>query len=156
MPEKTKHRPRWRRIAAALLLGLGLLCCALMLLPNLPDIFTRLWVQVNAARYDEVIRQIQNGTLPGFSVSGNRVNLPPAYQNLSPAGDGQVLVYQLGASQRVLFYLPSNSPLTTRVYMYASVPPCPATFKANAPAWNNSAPAGTCFTAHNRNAQSSA
>jgi hypothetical protein len=118
-----------RRISLlALLLGLGLLLCAVLFVPGAQGMYTRLGLQQNDPRYDEVVRQIRTGTIPGGSPGGGDVTLPAAYQDLSPASQGQALIYQDSASLRVLFYLPGSSPLTRRIYMYASAPPSPADF----------------------------
>lgn len=79
----------------------------------------RAQVQTNAARYDEVIRMLQADPISSASFQhGDSVPLPPAYQDLSPAGKGRVIIYRNGTRLRVLFYLSGNSLFTN--YMYAS------------------------------------
>jgi hypothetical protein len=77
-------------------------------------------VQVFASMYDEVVRKIEAGEISNGSSSGEFVTLPIAYRQLSPARNGKVLIYRDQTATRVLFYLPSNTPFTTWVYMYAS------------------------------------
>ena len=107
----------------------GLLIFATLLLPRLPYVTAKAQVQANAARYDDVLRTVQAGTISGGSFNGDSVTLPAAYQNLSPARNGQVLIYRDNTRLRVLFYLSSNSPYTTLVYMYASQEVSPNDFQ---------------------------
>ena len=124
MPHADSKPRRPRRlllfVLIALLLCAGSLMCATLLLPSLPYLISKAQVQANAARYDEVIRMIQAATISGGSFNGDSVTLPSAYQDLSPARNGQVLIYRDGTHLRVLFYPSSISPYTTQVYMYSS------------------------------------
>jgi hypothetical protein len=112
----------------ALALCAGLLVC-LMLLPGWLSFMPAAQLAANAARYDDVIRMIQAGAISSGSLNGERVTLPPAYRDLSPGGDGQVLIYRNGTSLRVWFYLSGISPFTTQVYLYSSGEVSPGDFQ---------------------------
>ncbi len=130
----TDSKPRRPKRLLLFVLTVLLLCAVLLifttlLLPGLPYLTSNAQVQANAARYDEVVRLVQAGTISGGSFNGDMVTLPDAYQNLSPARNGQVLIYRSGTRLRVLFYLSGNSPYTTQVYMYSSQEVSPSDFQ---------------------------
>lgn len=77
-------------------------------------------VRANADRYDQVVRLIEAGDMPGGFFDGGAVELPLEYHDLSPARDGQVLIYREESVTRVLLYLPGFTSYTTWVYMYTS------------------------------------
>ena len=124
---------RTRRLLLFVLATLSFCACLLLfatlLLPALPRLTARIQVQANATRYDEVVRMVQRGTISGGSFIGERVTLPTAYRNLSPGQNGQVLIYRGDTRLRILFYLSSNSPYTTQVYMYSSQEVSPNDFQ---------------------------
>jgi hypothetical protein len=121
----TDQKKAGRRRFFLLAMGLVVLCAVSVIvvsiiLPgwlNAPPLSE---VQANASRYDEAARLIEAGEISGGSIGGEMVALPPEYEDLSPARDGQVIVYREGSATRVLFYLPGPSPYVTWVYMYAS------------------------------------
>jgi hypothetical protein len=120
----TDPRPHRRRrlflsVSIAVLLCIGLLMLTILLVPQLLILTLKAQLQTNAARYDEVVRMVQAGIIPSGSINGDIVTLPAAYQNLSPARNGEVLIHRDAARLQVLFY-PSNNFLLTQVYMYSS------------------------------------
>jgi hypothetical protein len=114
---RTDSRPRrvlrWAAILA--LLAIGLCLVAGVLAPYLVAQWPYWQARGDQEAYDQAVERVSGG-----SRNGEMALLPPEYQELSPARDGAVLVYQNGAVKRVLFYLDGPSPFTTYVYMYAS------------------------------------
>ena len=75
--------------------------------------------QTNASAYDQSIQDITSGAIPGGSPTGEFVTLPTNYRPLSPAKDGQVIIYRDAFALRVLFY-PRQETMRIWVYLYAS------------------------------------
>lgn len=103
-----------------LLLCLALVVVVFVIVPAWRGAPPTSQVRAQASRYDEVIRMIESGAISGGSISGDVVALPPAYRELSPAKDGQVIIYRDGAATRVLFYVRRSGTYGTWVFMYAS------------------------------------
>lgn len=114
---KSSHPRYWFIFAFVALVACPTL---LLLLPSWPGLVFQAQVLRNAGRYDEVAHLIQDGTISGGSSAGDVITLPVAYRDLSPARNGQVLIYRNDSSLRILFYFSTSSPLTTQVYMYSS------------------------------------
>jgi hypothetical protein len=121
----TTRKKIGRRRFFLLAIGLVVLCAVLaivvsIILPgwlNAPPLSE---VRANTSRYDEAARLIEVGEISGGSIGGGMVALPPEYEDLSPARDGQVIIYREDSVTRVLFYLPGPTPYVTWVYMYTS------------------------------------
>lgn len=119
----------WKKITRQrlLLLAVGLLTLFAVLV-IIVFIFLPKWlndpplaeVQANASRYDKAAKLIESGEIAGKPTGGEIVMLPQEYKDLSPARDGEVIIYREGTTTQVLFYLHSLTSLTTWVYMYSS------------------------------------
>ena len=116
--ESNPHHPkRWLIFMFIVLVTCTTLLLLLLLVAKL--VF-QAQVLFNNARYDEVAHMIQDGVISGGSLNGDIVTLPETYRDLSPARNGQVLIYRNGSSLRILFYPFTFSPFSTQVYMYSS------------------------------------
>lgn len=115
-------RSRLYRFASALALACAVILCLTVILMILgPQLFTAppFQLRANASSYDKVAQQIETGAILSDSPNSSIAVLPPDYRQLSPAKDGQVLIYRDGSTIHVLFY-PGDSGAMTWVYMYAS------------------------------------
>jgi hypothetical protein len=99
------------------IVALAAVVAALVLLPLLNTPTAQL--RANASTYDQAIQDLTRGAIPGGSPSGDIVTLPTAYRSLSPAKNGQVIIYREASTLHVSFY-PRQEAMRTWVYLYAS------------------------------------
>ena len=98
-----------------------MLCLTVAIMTINPLLFSAPTVQLwaHASTYDKAAQEIETGAILSGSPNGSRVVLPSVYRQLSPAKNGEVLIYRDDSTVHVLFY-PGSNGLMTWVYMYSS------------------------------------
>ncbi len=120
-PHQSSPARPFRLSVTLLLLGITLVTLAVVIavlvLPLLNTPMAQL--RANASTYDQAIQDITSGAIRGGSPNGEIVTLPTAYRPLSPAKNGQVIIYQGASALHISFY-PRQEAIRTWVYLYAS------------------------------------